>query len=190
MKSTSVRGTPYTHIGPGGQGGNEGFRQGGGNADRTVQPQYQGSGLNTQANARGTPARYEHGNVDEFKRVVSSDKYGMVESNQQGNANNPNNNGDGVILDKMSMDYASPANEPAEDSPVPGNAPIFDTGEIISVNQARLGSGVKSEHARDDLLGCGGVMSRGMVQKSTANGPEDELTEDDTLPGLAPAGKA
>lgn len=185
MKSSSVRGTPYTHIAS--PSANQGFRQGGGNADNTVAEQFRGGGINTQANTRGTPANYAHGNPDETRRVVSSDRYGKVESGSQGNANDPKNNGDGVVLDRMGKDYASPGAAPSLDSPVPGNAPVFDTASILAENRAHLGSNMPEAASRDDILNLGGVLSRGMKGTSTSGGPETELTEDDTLPAVAPA---
>lgn len=187
MKSTTVRGTPYTHYGPTGGGVNrdEGYRQGGGNADNTVQNQYREGGINTQANSRGTPAQYAHGNPDESSRTVSSDKYGKVQSNQQGNANDPSNTGAGVLLGSTGEDH-SPPGASALDSPVPSSAPVFDPGYMVSENRAHLGSG-NEKAATGGLLAAGGVMSRGMVQKSTPGGPEDELTTDDTLPAVGPA---
>lgn len=175
MARNSVRGTPITHLGP--AASNSGYRQGGGNADRTVLPQYAEDGINTRTNARGTPAQYEHGNPADASRVASSGKYGMVESNQQGNANDPANNGSGGVLDGA-------GHELTLDSPVPGRAPRFDPGFIPREDAAHLGSG--NEMGARDLINGGGVMSRGMVQKSTPNGPEDELTLDDTLPTVGP----
>lgn len=189
MKSTTTRGTPYTHIGP--SGSNSGYRQSGGNADNTVGEQYRGSGINTQTNARGTPAQYEHGNPGDASRVASHDKYGMVESNEQGNANNPANNGSGVILD--GAHYAngfSPHAETTLDSPIPRDAPRFDTGFIATEDAAHLGKGSHAERSREGLVAGGGVMSRGMLGTSTPGMPETALTDDDTLPAVGPAGKA
>lgn len=174
MARNSVRGTPYTHIGP---ASNQGYREGGG-ASNTVADQYRGSGINTQANSRGTPAQYEHGNPADAQRVASQGPYGMVESNQQGNANSPQNNGSGVLLDGA-------GGASTMDSPVPGGAPRFDPGFIAKENTAHLGSG--NEMGARDLINGGGVMSRGMVQKSTSAGAETELTADDTLPAVGPA---
>jgi hypothetical protein len=184
MARNSVRGTPYTHISNTAREG-YGSTMGG----KTVQPQYQGSGINTRTNERGTPYNSQEGNSDEFKRVVSHDKYGMVESNEQGNANDPKNNGSGVVLDGAR--YAngfSPNAHPAMDSPVPTDAPRFDPGFIGAEDAAHLGSG--NERGRNGLVAGDGVMSRGMVGVSKNSQPETFLTEDDTLPSTGPAGKA
>lgn len=146
---------------------------------------------------RGTP--YTHvkasntshgGNGPESKRVVSQAPYGMVESNEQGNANNPKNNGSGVVLD--GAHYAngfSPHAHPAMDSPVPTDAPRFDPGFISTEDAAHLGSG--NESGREGLVAGGGVMSRGMVGTSRASDKsETELTTDDTLPAVGPVGTA
>lgn len=189
MTRTVVRGTPYTKIG--GSGNNSsGIAPGspkGADGQSTLSP-YRGTGMST-TQGPGTPFRSEAGNGAEAKRVVSADRYGKVMSNQQGDANMPMNNGNGVVLDSVSSDYEDPTHQPALDSPVPGNAPLFQTDKIVSVNQARLGSNMPAAAAKDDLLALGGVMSRGMVQKSTPGGAETELTDDDTLPGTAPAGR-
>jgi hypothetical protein len=188
MKSTTTRGTPYTHIGP--SGSNSGYREGGGNATNTVAEQYRGSGINTRENTRGTPAQYEHGNPGDASRVASHGKYGMVESNEQRNANDPANNGDGVILDGADS-YArgfAPTDRPTMDSPVPRDAPVFDEGFIRKEDVAHLGRG--AERNAGDLLEAGGVMSRGMVGTSKASDTSElELTTDDTLPAVGPAGK-
>lgn len=183
MARTVVRGTPYTHIAS--PSANQGFSPS--TPGKTVQPQFQGGGINTQANTQGTPYNSGRGNPDETRRVVSSDKYGKVMSNSQGDANDPKNNGDGTVLDNMTVDYASASPQPTLDSPVPGGAPAFDVGEIIPVNKARLGSGMPDAAARDDLLNLGGVMSRGMLGTSKPGQPETALTDDDTLPAVGAA---
>jgi len=185
MARTVVRGTPYTHVGSGSTR-NEGHSPGAGG--KTVQPQYQGSGINTATNERGTPYTKQNGDSSEYSRTVSDGKYGMVESNGQGNANDPRNNGSGVVLDGAS--YAngfSPNAHPAMDSPVPMNAPRFEPGFISQEDAAHLGSG--NESGREGLVAGGGVMSRGMVGMSKSSQSEDFLTEDDTLPSTGPAGK-
>jgi hypothetical protein len=177
MKSTSVRGTPFTKIGP---SGNSGFRQGGGNADNTVGTQYRGSGINTAPNERGTPAQYAHGNPGDAMRVVSRDRYGKVIDDAAGDQANPAANGTGVILN------GDPPRDML-DSPVPMKAPMFDEGFIAKEDRAHLGGG--NEEGMRSLIEGGGVMSRGMVGTSKPSGAEDELTTDDTLPSVAPAGK-
>jgi hypothetical protein len=107
-------------------------------------------------------------------------------SGSQGNANDPSNTGSGVLLDSVSSDYEDPTIQPSMDSPVPGNAPMYQTSDITSVNQARLGSNMSPAHAKDDLLALGGVMSRGMEGIDKSTDTEDKLTRDDTLPGVAP----
>lgn len=68
-------------------------------------------------------------------------------------------------LDHLSKDYENPLAAPTVDSPVPGAAPMFDTGSIIDENRAHLGKGSGAtapnpSMARDNLLKIGGVMSR------------------------------
>lgn len=179
MKSSSVRGTPFTKIGPGGS--NQGFRQAGGNADNTVGSQYRGGGINTAPNERGTPAQYAHGNAADAKRTVSSDKYGKVLDPQAGNLNDPASNGPGVMLN------GDPSKDML-DSPVPMKAPQFDEGWIEQENRAHLGTG--NEEGMNSLAAGSGVMSRGMKGTSTPGGAETELTDDDTLPAVGAAGKA
>lgn len=185
MARTIVRGTPYTKsssaregIAPGTPKGMDG---------QTTPQQYRGTGMSTAQSARGTPYQSQAGNGPEARRVVSADRYGKVVSGSAGNLNDPKSNGDGVVLDSVSSDYEDPTIRPSLDSPVPGSAPMFQTSEILSVNQARLGKGMPAAAARDDILNLGGVMSRGMLGTSKPGAPETELTNDDTLPAVAPA---
>lgn len=179
MKSSSVRGTPFVKIGPGGS--NQGFRQAGGNADNTVAPQYRGGGINTAANTRGTPAQYAHGNPADAMKVDSHDKYGKVMSGAAGNLNDPASNGPGVLLN-------GDPSKATLDSPVPTDAPMFDEGFIAKENLAHLGSG--NSEGMNSLIEGSGVMSRGMLGTSKPSGPEDELRNDDVLPAVGPAGRA
>jgi hypothetical protein len=178
---TSIRGTPYIKLG-GTEGGNAGKPQG---YTGTVGAQYGRDIIDTRGQG-GTPYQSNNGNPATARRVVSADLYGKVMSNQQGNANDPSNTGSGVILDSVASDYEDPTIQPAMDSPVPGNAPLYQTSDIVSVNQARLGSNMSPAHAKDDLLALGGVMSRGMEGVDKSGDAEDSLTRDDTLPGVAP----
>jgi hypothetical protein len=82
--------------------------------------------------------------------LASSGRYGVSPGAGGVDMNDPKANGDGVVFDHTSVDYASPKAAPPLDSPVPGKAPAFDTGKIVSVNEARLGKGVDPGHARDD----------------------------------------
>lgn len=178
---TSVRGTPYIKLG-GSEGGNAGKPAG---YTGTQGPLYGRDIIDTRGQG-GTPYQSNNGNPANARRVVSADLYGKVMSNSQGNANDPANNGGGVVLDSVTTDYEDPTIQPSMDSPVPGNAPLYQTADITSVNQARLGSNMSPAHAKDDLLSLGGVMSRGMDNISKPGEPETELTADDTLPGVAP----
>lgn len=175
MARNSVRGTPYTHVKAGNSEGQSASKPVG--YKGTVGNQYGDDQIQTGP-SRGTPYNSHAGNGPESKRVVSSDKYGKVESNQQGNANDPASNGSGVVLDGASAAGAL-------DSPVPGNAPVFDPGYMETENRAHLGSG--NEMGMRNLLNGGGVMSRGMVGTSKPGAGEDELTTDDTLPAVGPA---
>ena len=178
MARTVVRGTPYTSR----SGGNEGMRGGqpAGADGQTTMKQYRGTGMST-TQGPGTPYNSLTGNPADARRVVSSDKYGMVQSNAQGNANSPVNNGAGVLFDGTGGDYASPAHHATMDSPVPGRAPATMEGEsIVTRNQIALGKGAPAAGARDDILALNGVLSRGMVQKtSTSDGDIAQLTRDD-----------
>lgn len=182
MARMTVRGTPYIKLG-GNEGGSAGKPQG---YDGTVGNQYGRDVINTRTQG-GTPYQSQNGNPATARRVVSADLYGKVMSGAQGNANDPTNTGSGVLLDSLASDYEDPTIQPSMDSPVPGNAPLYQTSDIVSVNQARLGTNMSPAHAKDDLLALGGVMSRGMEGVDHPGDSEDALTRDDTLPGTAPA---
>jgi hypothetical protein len=184
MARNTVRGTPYTHIKA---GNSQGMAPGTPAGYTGTQGKLYGRDVIDTRPIGGTPYHSEAGNGPETRRVVSQDKYGKVESNQQGDANDPTNNGSGVILDGANSYERgfAPSDHPTMDSPVPRNAPTFDEGSILKEDLAHLGRG--NERGREDLVRAGGVMSRGMVQKSTSSGPEDELTTDDTLPSVGPA---
>jgi hypothetical protein len=192
MRPTTVRGTPYTKItNTANQGVSPRTPSG---MKGTVEENTAEPGIRTGPPGRGTPYRSQAGNSDEFMRTVSRDRYGMVMDPVLGNPNDPRTNGDGVILDHMATDYEDPRHMPTMDSPVPVEAPIFETSTVAQENAAHLGRGrgptaPNPAMARDDLLAIGGVMSRGMVGTSTNAEPEKILTDDDTLPAVAPAGK-
>lgn len=178
MARTVVRGTPYISR----SGGNEGMGRGqpaGANGQTTME-QYRGTGMST-TQGPGTPFRSENGNPADAKRVVSADDYGRVMSGSQGNANEPGSNGMGVLLDGAPY-------QPAMDSPVPGG-PVYSRDDTVEANRIHMGRGANPAAAGMDILSLGGVLSRGMVQKSTPSGAETELLADDTLPGIAPAGR-
>jgi hypothetical protein len=132
MARMTVQGTPYS---------------------KTVQPQYQGSGINTESNTSGTPAHSQAGNPATTRRVVSADTYGKVMSGAQGNANDPSNNGSGIVLDGAKAAGAF-------DSPVPSGAPVFNPASMDAENRAHLGSG--NESAANSTMTAGdGVLARG-----------------------------
>lgn len=187
MSRNTVRGTPYTHVKASNTEGQKAGKPGG--YEGTVGRQYGDDEIQTGP-GRGTPYQSRGGNGPETRRVVSSDKYGKVETNAAGNMNDPATNGSGVILDGADS-YSrgfSPGGEATLDSPIPRDAPRFDPGFISAEDEAHLGSGNRS--GTEGLLAGGGVMSRGMVGTSKSSGSETELTEDDTLPSTGPAGKA
>lgn len=185
MKSSSVRGTPVRHI-------SNTTREGMGAAkpkgmDGTVNRQFQGDqSINRQEGiSTGTPYTSRDGNSDEFSRTVSHDKYGKV-IGEAGDNQQPRDNGNGVLLDGMDRDRGyEPRDERTLDSPVPDGSPTFDASFIQAENRAHLGKGIGVSEAQinDDVLGIGGVLSRGMRGTSTPEGREDELTSDDTLLG-------
>jgi hypothetical protein len=157
------------HVGPAGAliGNREGFTPGTPQGTKsTVLDQFRGSGINTAPNPVGTPLQDVDGNPDETRRVAEgTGRYGVVLSENGQDHNNFASNGDGVILDKMSKDYADAAHKPTLDSPVPREAPLFETDNIIEENRAHLGKGSgptapNDDMSRDDLMKIGGVMSR------------------------------
>lgn len=186
MARNSVRGTPYTHVKASNTEGQSAGKLSG--YTGTTGNQYGDDDIRTGA-SRGTPYQSRGGNGPESKRVASHGKYGEVQSNGQGDANNPKNNGSGIVLDSANSYERgfAPSNEPTLDSPVPRGAPHFDAGFIPGEDRAHLGSG--NESGIKGLAEAGGVMSRGMKGTSTPGGAETELTDDDTLPAVAPAGR-
>jgi hypothetical protein len=174
-----VLGAGYGHInrvGPTGAfiGDSEGYSPGKPKGyTETVADQYnsRGVGIDTRVPPQhGTPYNDVRGNPDEYRRVASQHRYGVVLGERGQDMNNPASNGDGVILDHMKVDYANPKAAPTVDSPVRTTAPVFDTLEQVAINEARLGRGVKADHAIDDLIGCGGVMSQDFESTSKYKG--------------------
>jgi hypothetical protein len=156
-KGSVVKGTPFNFIPAGGAGIAPGRPQG---SDSTVMPQYRGSGINTQENLRGTPYQSDAGNPGDARRVEHHDRYGRVIDPAAGDQADPAANGRGVILDKAD-DYAKgfqPPAAPTLDSPVPREAPIFDTTDIQREDRAHLGT--HNEDGSEGLVKGGGVMSR------------------------------
>lgn len=183
MARTVIRGTPYISR----SGGNEGMRAGqpSGADGQTTLKQYRGTGMST-TQGPGTPYNSQAGNPADARRIVSAAEYGKVMSGGAGNLNDPKSNGSGVLLDGTGAgDYASPRAAAAMDSPVPGNAPMTMEGDsIVTRNSIALGRGAPAAGARDDILALNGVLSRGMVQKSSSSNPDIfALTKDDDYPG-------
>lgn len=178
-RSSSVRGTPYHHVGPAGTA-HEGIKPGTPGGMRGTSPEnLSGTGINTRG-GQGTPYHSQAGNGPEARRVVSSDRYGKVIDDAAGDQSDPQANGRGVIFDGHN-EYGrgfDPQGEEVMDSPIPRDAPRFDPGFIPREDAAHMGSGNESG-ARTSLVEIGGVMSRGMVGTSTSRGSETELTEDD-----------
>ena len=131
------------NIGPGGEGGREGYGASGGppGYKGTANPNFAEPGIRTGPEGRGTAANHVQGNPDEASTVRLQHPYGLVISENGQDHNNARANGDGTILDHMSKDYENPSPAPTVDSPVPGVAPMFDTGSIIDENRAHLGKG-------------------------------------------------
>src|SRR5579859_8013365 len=149
MRGSSVRGTPVHHVS---NTAKEGIAPGTPKGMKGTSPeQYDSDRRGYQSDPRGgTPYHSDAGNGPETRRVVSHDRYGKVESNQQGNANDPVNNGSGVVLDGTN-DYSRgymPRGEPTEDSPVPRHAAVFDAGFIHKEDEAHAGRGNEAT-ARD-----------------------------------------
>lgn len=181
MRGTSVKGTPYISKSSS-EGGNAGKPAG---YTGTVGPLYGRDIIDTRKQG-GTPYQSTNGNPATTRRVVSADTYGRVMSGSAGQMNDPLSNGNGVVLDSVSSDYEDPTISPSMDSPVPGNAPMFQTSNLLTITQMRMGSNMSPAHAKDDLVALGGVMSRGLDTISKPGESEMELTTDDTLPGVAP----
>lgn len=189
MKSTSVRGTTFNTNRAGlREGMNAGKPNG---MSGTVNRQYEGdqSGNRQEGVSTGTPYVSTNGNPAEAKRVVSSDKYGHVESNWQGDMNNASSNGNGTVFDGIDKGngYSARA-ERAMDSPVPGRAPMFEGRTIAQENAAHLGSGVPRAMIEDNLDAIGGVMSRGMDPVDKPTDSAESLLEDDTLRNMGKGG--
>lgn len=191
MARNVVRGTPYHHIdakgGQGQRGGEPAENQG-----STVHAQFREDGINTETRARSTPYHSEAGNPPGARREVLRST--SAESSDHGNQNDPRSNGSGVVLDGADSYERGfqPPHEPTTDSPVPRDAPWFDTRTIREEDVAHLGEGTGgSENASStDLRELGGVMSRGMIGTSKkSDKDEGELTKDDTLPEVPPAAK-
>ena len=203
FRGTVVRGTPYTF-----KGGNnrEGMTHGGGKPEGyagragVVRDQYEGSGHGPgQVRAEmsgektlGTPYQSLDGNGPEYRRVRSDNKFGEVVSENGINHNIPEQNGNGVVLDGISMERSYlTRGEQTMDSPVPTGAqrPIPD--EARDINNLHSGEGEywgKGDGPKDHILANDGVMSRGMLGTSKHNGSETELVEDDVLKNLGRGG--
>jgi hypothetical protein len=189
MARTIVRGTPYSSN----RAGNEGVAPGmpKGMNGQTTPGQYRGTGMST-TQGPGTPYRSQAGNPADARRVVSADDYGKVITGPAGNMNDPASNGNGVLFDNTGViDYAPPGLVPTLDSPVPGNAPQTMEGHsIVTRNAIALGKGAPAAGARDDILALNGVLSRGMIQKTSSSDRNiAQLTEDDDPSSLPPAGR-
>ena len=205
FRGTVVRGTPYTF-----KGGNsrEGMTHGGGKPEGyagragTVRDQYEGSRrgpdqVRTEMGGEktlGTPFQSQDGNGPEYRRVRSDNKFGEVVSEGGINHNIPEQNGNGVILDRISedRDYVPWGGEDAVmDSPVPQGAQRPSPGSANDLNALRNGEGSywsRNEQIKDQILANGGVLSRGMLGTSKRNGSETELVEDDALKNLGRGG--
>lgn len=175
MKGSTVRGTPYHHVG---NTAREGMKAGTPKDMEGTSPRGMSSdNRGYQPNPRGgTPYHSDDGNSDEYKRQVAHGT--NLESSDHGNQNDPRSNGAGVMLDANGMDRGfSPRPERTMDSPVPGHAPEFDTGFIQEENRKHLGSG--NERGNEDLVKGGGVMSRGMKNVSRPGGAETEMESEE-----------
>lgn len=165
MKSSSVRGTPVTFLGPNGDPGYGGMTPG--------------------SYGSGTPLNSVKGNPDNAMRQVSNGKYGMVDTPAAGNQADHTNNGNGVLFNGVSegRDYLA-TQAGAMDSPVPAGAQMPNTNSADTLNALRNGSGKDysgSKQIPDQILAAGGVLSRGMLGTSTPSGGAAEMTEDDAL---------
>lgn len=183
MARSIVRGTPYTHVKVGGLEGARAGEPKGADGQTTVK-QYRGTGMSTAQSSRGTEYHSVNGNPADARREVSRST--NTESSDHGNQNDPASNGPTTLLDVGPLAGGSVAPLHATtDSPVPQNAPLFEPGWIAEEDRAHLGTG--NERGAEGLVAAGGVMSRGMVGTSKSGAGEEELTTDDTLPGVAPA---
>jgi hypothetical protein len=189
VKPTTVRGTPVRFI----SAGNEGMAAGKpANMSGTTSKQFQGDQSNKVDARSGTAYNSQNGNSPTAKRVASSDKYGMVVSENGINMSNPESNGNGVVFAGVGGMSILPASMPQTmDSPVPEGAqrPIENAPGILA--NLRSGSGSQwgaNGGPSNTFLDMGGVMTRGMVGTSTPTGGPDELLEDDVLRNLGPGG--
>ena len=192
MKSSSVRGTPYTRVS---NTRTEGMMHGAKpkGMSGTVNKQFEGDqkGNRQVGVAQGTPYQSQDGNSDEFMRTRSNGKYGVVMDPAAGNLADPAANGNGTILDGMSREMGyTPMPAATMDSPVMTGAPHFDTRMIRAENLAHMGQGIGAAPSQsgDDILAIGGVISRGMQGTSHKSGAETELAEDDDLRNLGRGG--
>jgi hypothetical protein len=162
--ASTVQGTPLNHVGPRQAfiGSDQGFTPGVPDDLRgtTVKDQFRDSGIDTRPDPRsGTPYNSRAGTPDEYRRTAEgTGRYGIVLGAGGIDHNNPNANG--VVLDGMKKDLASPKPAPLLDSPVPNAAPNVDSASTARVVRSRLGSNVAPAAARDNLLDLDGVMSR------------------------------
>jgi hypothetical protein len=182
MKQTTVRGTPYTHKTVHGLEDSRGNGSPSENRGSTVHEQFREQGINTERRVQATPYSSENGNPADARREVLRST--NAESSDHGNQNDPRSNGHGVVLDGANSYERGyqPPHAPALDSPVPRDAPWFETTTIREEDRAHLGHGVGGdENAQDSLLACNGVMSRGLDSVSHPGESETELTRDDTL---------
>lgn len=156
------------HVGPKGafigntEGNTPGVPQG--YSGKTVPDQYRGDGVGIDTRRlpnTGTPYQDSDGNPDEARRVAFQGPYGVSPGAGGVDMNDPAANGSGVVFDRTTsaQNGNMPKAAPQADSPVPKDAPYFDTRTIAQENRAHLGQGNAS--AEDSLLKIpGGVMGR------------------------------
>lgn len=151
MKNSSFRGTPVQSSGPNGSG-------------------Y--GGMTPGSYGHGTPVNSKRGNPDNAKRLVSRDKYGMVETPAAGVQAMNTSNGNGVLFDGVSeMNDYLPTPAASLDSPVPLGKQMPSTH---SADSGRSGG----KQIPDQILKLNGILSRGMLGTSTPGGPADEMIAD------------
>jgi hypothetical protein len=190
-------GTPVNVIKSGGSGRAAGKPGGYAGAAGTVRDTFEGDQKGPRQVAAqmsgkqdlGTPYQSVAGNPGDASRIAHGTGFYGVDAVEGGqNMNDASSNGNGTILDHMSRETQYQPRSPAMiDSPVPGNAPFFDSRTINDENRAHAGRGNEAT-ANDRLLPIGGVMSRDMLGTSTPKGGENELQEDDVLKNLGPGG--
>ena len=188
MRSTTVRGTPINSMKAGNTEGQMARKPAGMNG--TVNRQFEGDQKgNDQVRGQmegkgrlGTEYTSQGGNGPETMRVRSHDRYGMVRD-ENGDQNNPKDNGNGVLFDGVMENHGMrPGNQPQTmDSPVPEGAqrPISNAPHIL--NNLRSGEGEYYGAGDGPPNHFNGVMTRGMEGTSTPKGSIFELTEDDVL---------